>query len=410
MQRRAMRFVLEQTKPWQALMEKSALKGWGGVVSEYVVIHTVAVWHRYAQAGRIGEIVGSRKANLLVTSRGNILLANGGASGGVSTYSPEATPSILRALVGSKSGSVMKIVLPDAAYRPCSKKNVPGRLENPIVITDANKAPEEVPRCIFDVKYRRGLRSTSMSLTDLAGTYKRWDVVKRLYDAKAWHTMTPIRAMRLNLDESVANQPLLKCGFLFKKPYHRTVIAAQKVAARQPPPPPGPDVDDGLPVVRPSGAVGPSGVARPSSMTRQPSRRGSVAGAVHRASLRIEGASTAAGIRSEEKERFFILQGGILRYFKREADDMPKGQLCLATVGGVSSKAYLKSDGDDAHAFAICTPAAPDGILVRASSADDEKAWATLIDRTINVDLDRQFRAIQRKHSTLHRDFAADQP
>mmetsp|Transcript_14032 Transcript_14032/g.49893 ORF Transcript_14032/g.49893 Transcript_14032/m.49893 type:complete len:90 (+) Transcript_14032:2301-2570(+) len=89
---------------------------------------------------------------------------------------------------------------------------------------------------------------------------------------------------------------------------------------------------------------------------------------------------------------------------------MPKGQLCLATVGGVSSKAYLKSDGDDAHAFAICTPAAPDGILVRASSADDEKAWATLIDRTINVDLDRQFRAIQRKHSTLHRDFAADQP
>mmetsp|Transcript_14032 Transcript_14032/g.49884 ORF Transcript_14032/g.49884 Transcript_14032/m.49884 type:complete len:382 (+) Transcript_14032:1198-2343(+) len=280
MQRRAMRFVLEQTKPWQALMEKSALKGWGGVVSEYVVIHTVAVWHRYAQAGRIGEIVGSRKANLLVTSRGNILLANGGASGGVSTYSPEATPSILRALVGSKSGSVMKIVLPDAAYRPCSKKNVPGRLENPIVITDANKAPEEVPRCIFDVKYRRGLRSTSMSLTDLAGTYKRWDVVKRLYDAKAWHTMTPIRAMRLNLDESVANQPLLKCGFLFKKPYHRTVIAAQKVAARQPPPPPGPDVDDGLPVVRPSGAVGPSGVARPSSMTRQPSRRGSVAGAV----------------------------------------------------------------------------------------------------------------------------------
>ena len=47
---------------------------------------------------------------------------------------------------------------------------------------------------------------------------------------------------------------------------------------------------------------------------------------VRRGSLKV----VEPDIKSDEKERLFICQGGFLRYFKREGDDMPRGQLCLA--------------------------------------------------------------------------------
>ena len=138
-------------------------------------------------------------------------------------------------------------------------------------------------------------------VTDLCGTFNRWVTLKMVFDQKAWDTFTPKKTARLNLDVSVANLPVDAYGFLYKKPFKRQT----RDLANAPPEPP------------PADAPSPATAAR---RTKSATRRASAA---------LEGSKVA----KEEKSRFFILQGGMLRYFKHEADDVPKGQLCLPERG-----------------------------------------------------------------------------
>jgi hypothetical protein len=179
--------------------------------------------------------------------------------------------------------------------------SLPSGREHPLVITAAGGAPAAAAPCVFRFKHKQGFKSSNMHLTDLCGTFNRWVTLKMVFDQKAWDSFTPKKTARLNLDVSVANLPVDAYGFLYKKPFKRQT----RDLANAPPEPP------------PADAPSPATAAR---RTKSATRRASAA---------LEGTKVA----KEEKSRFFILQGGMLRYFKHEADDVPKGQLCLPERG-----------------------------------------------------------------------------
>jgi len=211
-------FVRRLTAPWQGVLPSK---------HEFVVCATVVVWHRYTNMGRMGEVVGSRKLNLVVTNKGNLIFASGGGahcSGGVSVYNPEATPAAVRVIqAGGKNKT--SFVLPNLMLSPTSgRKKLPAGREQPSVIVDPDLPPQPMPVTRFDLKMKKGVRTVSMHLTDLAGTYERWYFLKDVFDAKDWAALTPKNAMRLNLDESIANLPIDCCGFVYKSPFKRRII------------------------------------------------------------------------------------------------------------------------------------------------------------------------------------------
>ena len=89
--------------------------------------------------------------------------------------------------------------------------------------------------------------------------------------------------------------------------------------------------------------------------------------------------------RKQEKSRFFLLQGGFLRYFKKEADSVPKGQLCLPMHGGRPAANVVETED---HQFVVKTDELPDGLVLRGEDAADTDAWIAAIRQasTLNVE------------------------
>ncbi|KAJ8600295.1 hypothetical protein CTAYLR_000704 [Chrysophaeum taylorii] len=348
----ALNFVRKLSRPWEAVLPSRR---------EFVVVATVVVWHRYTKAGRVGEMVGSRKLNLLVTNRGNVVLA----SGGVSVYNPETDPSVVRVLEGAKANAKLTIHLPNQTNFLDGGKNVPAGRERPIAVVDPNEFPVRLPVCRLDLKVKKGIRTATMSISDLAGTHDRWRILKDIFDARDFASLTPKRATRLNLDHSIANLPIDKVGFLFKSPFKRRVLRAEALQELL------------------------ENSADRSSSSGRPKHRTS-------ATTKISTTVETVGIKHEEKERLFVLQGGILRYYKREADEVPKGQLCLPVVGGISSEGCIQLEAE-AFQFTVKTAEFPEGITVKAHDQDDMMAWRLAIESAIATDLNQKAKMIRRK-------------
>jgi len=378
------KFVLKLTRPWIGILPSA---------NEFVIMHTVTVWHKYTQVGRMGEIVGSRKLHCIVTSRGNILFCNGGLRGssGVSAYSPESTPSIVRILAAGNKGSNLSIGLSNYDTGPLSPKRtklLTGR-EQPVIITDPTRPPEPHPITKIDLKLKKGMRTTTMHCTDLAGTYERWLTLKEIFENKQFSTLTPRTAMRLNLDASIAaNLPIDMCGRLYKLPFKRRIVTKTDDATFS-----------ATYARRGSKRLGQNELLPTNGLPA--TRSGPVPAAPSRASTRrISATIESAGVKHEEKERLFILQGGLLRYYKHEADDVPKGQLCLPMVGGVASEATVEP-GSEVCQFIVKTHAFPEGISMRAHDREEMHAWVNAINSAIQVDLKSKAKAFKNNNPIL---------
>mmetsp|Transcript_23907 Transcript_23907/g.73632 ORF Transcript_23907/g.73632 Transcript_23907/m.73632 type:complete len:1481 (+) Transcript_23907:128-4570(+) len=347
--RACLRFVQRLSAPWQGVLPSK---------HEFVLCSTVVVWHRYTNMGRMGEVVGSRKLNLIVTNKGNLVFA----SGGVSVYNLEATPAAVKVIRAAKDKTA--IVLPAHARATNTKKDgnkkLPAGREQPAVVVDPDLPPQPMPVTRFEIKVKKGVRTVTTNITDLAGTYARWSFLKDIFDSRDWAALTPNYAMRLNLDESIANLPIDVCGFVFKSPFKRRVLRTNDARASITDLPRDSDVFD---------------LPQDLKKTYKEKKR-------------------------EEKERFFILQGGLLRYFKHEADDVPKGQLCLPVVGGVASEATIDL-GPEPLQFTVKTAVFPEGITMRAHDQAELDVWLKAIEAAIKSDLKLKSRMIQQKKALI---------
>lgn len=353
-----MRFVRKLTRPWQAVLPSRR---------EYVVVSTVVVWHRYSQVGRVGEIVGSRKVHLIVTSRGNVVFS----SGGVSVYAPDATPSLVRVLDCAKGR--LSVVLP----KPSTPAQPPPGREVPLSVVDADKPPRAVPPCKFELKFKRGLRTSSMTLTDLAGTVQRWTQLKELFEADdgsgGFKTLSPKHVVRLNLRLSIANLPIHCYGRLYKQPFKRHVFKAET---------PRRELEASHSREKLSDLPSPISRMRQDNTDQSNTFKGKVT----KVSVTVQ---SAGGGKHEEKERLFILQGGVLRYYKHEADDCPKGQLCLPALAGVPSQTTIEVCHDPRFQFNVKTHLFPKGITIRAHDSQEFHSWIDAINASVTNGLSR---------------------
>ena len=96
-ERGAYHFVLDLTKKWASVIRDAHPRAKDGPIHEFVVLHTIVLWHKYTQAGRVGEFIGSRKLHMVVSNKGNVYFCDGG----VSTFAPDCTPALHRAEVTS---------------------------------------------------------------------------------------------------------------------------------------------------------------------------------------------------------------------------------------------------------------------------------------------------------------------
>ncbi|KAH8086688.1 hypothetical protein JL720_7127 [Aureococcus anophagefferens] len=361
-----------QVKKASALVLETAMRGKAaraqfardGAIHEFVVLHTIVLWHKYTQAGRVGEFIGSRKLHMVVSNKGNVYFCDGG----VSTFAPDCTPALQRAFLLEKSGAKSAVTVDDSST-VVDPSSLPSGREHPLVITAAGGAPAAAAPCVFRFKHKQGFKSSNMHLTDLCGTFNRWVTLKMVFDQRAWDSFTPKKTARLNLDVSVANLPVDAYGFLYKKPFKRQT----RDLANAPPEPP------------PADAPSPATAAR---RTKSATRR---------AFASLEGTKVA----KEEKSRFFILQGGMLRYFKHEADDVPKGQLCLPERSPAHAAAATVAPGPEDGQFVVKTPELPEGLVVRGSDPADAAAWMDAIAAAAATDLAKKQDRIKRKETIM---------
>ncbi|KAH8059402.1 hypothetical protein JL722_5428 [Aureococcus anophagefferens] len=288
-ERGAYHFVLDLTKKWASVIRDAHPRARDGAIHEFVVLHTIVLWHKYTQAGRVGEFIGSRKLHMVVSNKGN------------------------RAFLLEKSGAKSSVTVDDSST-VVDPSSLPSGREHPLVITAAGGAPAAAAPCVFRFKHKQGFKSSNMHLTDLCGTFNRWVTLKMVFDQRAWDSFTPKKTARLNLDVSVANLPVAK----------------------------------------------------------------------------------------EEKSRFFILQGGMLRYFKHEADDVPKGQLCLPERSPAHGRAAATvAPGPEDGQFVVKTPELPEGLVVRGSDPADAAAWMDAIAAAAATDLAKKQDRIKRKETMM---------
>ncbi|KAH8066869.1 hypothetical protein JL721_8061 [Aureococcus anophagefferens] len=340
-ERGAYHFVLDLTKKWASVIRDAHPRARDGAIHEFVVLHTIVLWHKYTQAGRVGEFIGSRKLHMVRSSE--------------------------------KSGAKSSVTVDDSST-VVDPSSLPSGREHPLVITAAGGAPAAAAPCVFRFKHKQGFKSSNMHLTDLCGTFNRWVTLKMVFDQRAWDSFTPKKTARLNLDVSVANLPVDAYGFLYKKPFKRQT----RDLANAPPEPP------------PADAPSPATAAR---RTKSATRRASAA---------LEGTKVA----KEEKSRFFILQGGMLRYFKHEADDVPKGQLCLPERGPGGNRPHGRAaatvaPGPEDGQFVVKTPELPEGLVVRGNDAADAAAWMDAIAAAAATDLAKKQDRIKRKETIM---------
>ncbi|KAH8077604.1 hypothetical protein JL720_9988 [Aureococcus anophagefferens] len=341
-ERGAYHFVLDLTKKWASVIRDAHPRAKDGAIHEFVVLHTIVLWHKYTQAGRVGEFIGSRKLHMVVA----FLLEKSGA----------------RAVTVDDSSTVVDLSsLPSGREHPWSSR----------------RGARAAAPCVFRFKHKQGFKSSNMHLTDLCGTFNRWVTLKMVFDQRAWDSFTPKKTARLNLDVSVANLPVDAYGFLYKKPFKRQT----RDLANAPPEPP------------PADAPSPATAAR---RTKSATRRASAA---------LEGSKVA----KEEKSRFFILQGGMLRYFKHEADDVPKGQLCLPEHGPAHGRASATvAPGPEDGQFVVKTPELPEGLVVRGADPADAAAWMDAIAAAAATDLAKKQDRIKRKAQSWPLGFRAN--
>ena len=75
--------------------------------------------------------------------------------------------------------------------------------------------------------------------------------------------------------------------------------------------------------------------------------------------------------------RFFILQGGMLRYFKNEADEFPKGQISLTPNAAAARE--IEIDTSARPHFTVFSVEFPRGMLIKCSTNNEMDQWVTSI-------------------------------
>lgn len=88
----------------------------------------------------------------------------------------------------------------------------------------------------------------------------------------------------------------------------------------------------------------------------------------------------------------------MLRYFKHEADDVPKGQLCLPEHGRAAATV---APGPEDGQFVVKTPELPEGLVVRGADAADAAAWMDAIAAAAATDLAKKQDRIKRKETIM---------
>ena len=90
----------------------------------------------------------------------------------------------------------------------------------------------------------------------------------------------------------------------------------------------------------------------------------------------------------------------MLRYFKSEADDVPKGQLCLPEHGGRPAASVTELPD---YQFVVKTDELPDGLVVRGEDALDAAAWVAAIRAASGIDVGAMERNQLRKKTIMQR-------
>mmetsp|Transcript_23908 Transcript_23908/g.73649 ORF Transcript_23908/g.73649 Transcript_23908/m.73649 type:complete len:225 (+) Transcript_23908:3945-4619(+) len=128
--------------------------------------------------------------------------------------------------------------------------------------------------------------------------------------------------------------------------------------------------------------------------SRKPTRRRSV---------RKRSASSSSRAASSATSRYAPPRSSssvTLAFPQHEADDVPKGQLCLPVVGGVASEATIDL-GPEPLQFTVKTAVFPEGITMRAHDQAELDVWLKAIEAAIKSDLKLKSRMIQQKKALI---------